>query len=49
MFDWMKMTSMMVEISLIIGTNMKLEKDIGIEADTSVVREGMSQLNSILS
>ena len=42
-FGWMK------RINLIIGTVMSLEKDMGIKIDTCVIKEGMSQLNSILS
>ena len=45
----MKKISMMVEIGMMIGINMSLEKDIGIKIDTSAIREGMSLLDSILS
>ena len=43
------MTSMMVKIDLKIGTSMNIENDMGIKIDTSIVRKGMSQLDSILS
>ena len=42
-FGWMK------RINLIIGTVMSLEKDMGIKTGTCVIKEGVSQLDSILS
>ena len=39
----------MVEINLMIGIGMSLKKYMGIEIDTSIMKEGMSQLDSILN